>query len=183
MPSFTARLADGWKIPQAHLQLALVPLLTALLDTNKITKVLAADGMLRLGLPATAVNLWQFVSAPNEGVNIDLGGPLAFPLGLIVLPFTLAIQAGLTAGYFGSIHDVLATGSYDFGANVRRYFAPFLLYTLIPVALVLPLILVGSSGARGAFGPLVIVLIPVVIVAMYRSMRRRTSLSFARRSS
>ena len=77
MPSFTARLADGWKTSQAHLQLALVPLLTALFNTDKITTMLAADGIhfgLRLGLPATIIDLWQFVSVPNEGVDIGLRG-------------------------------------------------------------------------------------------------------------
>ena len=170
MPSFTARLADGWEHSRAHLQLALVPLLSALLDTNKITSVLATDGThfgLRLGLPASVVDLWQFVSVPNDGVSIDLGGPLTFPLVLIVLPIGLAVRAGLAAGYFGSIRDALDTGSYDFAANVRRYFVPFLLYTAIPVLFFLPLVLVGTSGARGALLPLFVVLIPIIVVAMY----------------
>ncbi|WP_254545525.1 hypothetical protein [Halomarina pelagica] len=170
MLSFVDRLAAGWEDARAHLPLALVPLLTALLHTDKIAAVLAADGThfgVRLGLPATVVDLWGFVSVPNEGVNVDLGGPVGFPLALIVLPLALAIRAGLAAGYFGSVRDALATGSYDFAANARRYFVPFLVYTFVPVLLLLPLVLLGLSGARGVLLPLVVVLVPVVAVVTY----------------
>jgi hypothetical protein len=169
MPSFVDRLADGWERALAHLPLALVPLTTALLNTDKISKVLAADGTnfgIRLGLPATVVDLWQFVSVPNEGVSIGVSGQLTAPLVLLSLPVVVAVQAVLAAGYFGSIHDVLATGSYDFVANARRYFVPFLVYTLVPVLLLLPLVLLGLGGGR-ALVPLVVVFIPVVIAVGY----------------
>lgn len=170
MPSFISRLADGWNGMKAHLPLALVPVITAVLNTDAITNALAVDGWyvgLRLGLPATIVDLWQFVSVPTNGMNIGLIGPDTFPLVLFVLPFALVIRAGLAAGYFGSIHDALETSSYAFVANSRRYFIPFLLYTLIPILFLLPLVLVGVGQTPGVFGLIVVVLLPISFGLMY----------------
>lgn len=60
MPPFLTRLADGWARGSDHLALALVPLLTSLLATEKIGRIAAFDGRhlgLRLGLPVGVVDL------------------------------------------------------------------------------------------------------------------------------
>lgn len=170
MPSFTARLVDGWERAQDHLLLALVPLLTAALNVDEIEKVVTFHGEhlgIRIGLPTGVVDLWQFVSVPNTGVTVTFGGPVVSgPLVFVVLPIGLVIQAGLAAGYFGSIRDALATDSYEFLANVRHYFLPFLLYTLIPMLFLLPLVLLGSGGLRGLL-PLMILLVLAYFLLAY----------------
>ncbi|WP_199174901.1 hypothetical protein [Halegenticoccus soli] len=171
MPSFTTRLADGWELARSHLPLALVPLATALLNTDKIGKVLSADGAhfgLQSGFPATVVDLWRFVSVPEEGATVDLGvGGSDTAFALLLLPVALAVQAALSAGYFGSIRDALRTDSYDFLSNARRHFVPFLLYAAVPVLLFLPLFLLGPTGGSRLLGLLVVVLVPAILVATY----------------
>lgn len=170
MPSFTARLADGWERALSNLPLALVPLVAALLQTDKIRQVLAFRGGhvgFRIGLPVSIVDLWQFVSVPNSGVNVDVGGSLGSPLAVVGLAATVLVQAALAAGYFGSIRDLLVSETYDFAGNVRRFIRPFLLYTLVPVLLLLPLALLFAGGGERAFVPAVVLLVPAIIVASY----------------
>ncbi|WP_129115726.1 hypothetical protein [Halegenticoccus tardaugens] len=194
MPPFATRLADGWNAAQSNLPLALVPLVTALLDTNKVGKVLANGGMhfgLQFGLPAGVVDLWQFVSVPNGGATVDPGvGGVGTGVGLLLLPIALAVQAALSAGYFGSVRDALRAGSYDFSSNARRYFLPFLLYALVPVLLSLPLAFVATTGASRSFFVLFLVLIlaiPVVTYLFYATpylvVLRETDLLSAARGS
>jgi hypothetical protein len=170
MPSFTSRLADGWERAQQHLSLAFVPLLTAVFHTDKINQIVNSDRIhlgIRMALPANVVDVWKFVNVPNTGVNIYLDGPVVSqPLVFVVLPIALIIQAGLAAGYFGSIANVITSDSYDFIANVRRYFVPFLLYTVIPVAFFVPFVLLGVGG-QGILFSLIILLIPVYIFLAY----------------
>lgn len=167
---FGARLADGWTRGLAHPALALVPLVTALLDVERIGAVLAHEGVhfgFQVGLPVAVVDLWQFVGVPNRGVGVNVGGPVDPPLALAVVPVAVAARAALAAGYFGGIRGALETGSPDFPAGVRGYFLPFLLFTAVPVALLLPLALVARSGDTRALLPLVVVLLPAVFVASY----------------
>lgn len=169
MPPFTTRLADGWEQGLEHVPLALVPLATALMATEKIHRVASFQGAhfgLRLGLPVGVVDLWQFVSIPNETVSVGLPLPDALPLVLVVLPVAVALQAALGAGYFGSIETALSAGSFDFVASVRRYFIPFLGYTLVPVAVVAPLMVLGLASRRALF-PVVVFFVPLFIVAAY----------------
>lgn len=170
MPSFTTRIADGWTRALRELPLAAVPLLVAALNTDKITSILAFDGNhigFRIGLPAGVVNLWQFVSVPNESVSVGIGTPESLPIALAVIPITIVLKAGLTAGYFGSIRETLETDSFDFVRNAREYFRPFLIYTLLPVLVILPLIFLGVGGGIDAVAPVVVLLVPIIIVAGY----------------
>lgn len=167
---FGARLADGWERALAQPALALVPLVTALLATDRIAAVLAHDGVhagFQIGLPAAVVDLWQFVGTPGRGLSVNVGGPVDPPLALAVLPVVVVLRAALAAGYFGGIRSAVETGSPEFGANARRYFLPFLLYTAIPVALLLPAALLARSGDPGALLPLVVLLVPGVFLATY----------------
>lgn len=169
MPSFTTRLADGWQAALEHAPLALVPVVTAALATEKIQQVATFRGAhfgLRLGLPVGIVDVWQFVSVPNETVGVGLPLPEAIPLLVVVFPVAILLQAALAAGYFGSLAVALETGRFDFGANVRRHFWPFLVYTLLPVVVIAPLAIVGLADLR-ALAPLIVVLVPAFIVAAY----------------
>lgn len=171
MPSFTTRLADGWERALEHLPLAVVPLITTLLNTEKVGAVLTGDGFhlgLKLGTPISVVDLWTFVDPPSQGVAVDPGVPLVgLPLALVVVPFAIVVQAGLAAGYFGSIDEAMATGSYNFADSVAKYFMPFLLLTILPLVLFIPLAVLGVGGGLGILLPVVVLLIPLILVLTY----------------
>ncbi|MFA9516599.1 hypothetical protein ACERIT_05185 [Halopenitus sp. H-Gu1] len=170
MPGFTTRLADGWHRAWAHLSLALVPIVLALFDTNKILAILQFDGGhigFRLGLPISVVTIWLFVSVPNSGVAVNTGIPLdMLPIAIVTVPVLLVVQAVLTAGYFGSIRNVLNNEPYGFVASCRRYFIPFLIITVLPFLFLLPVALgvFGASVLTGGFGAVSIVLLLVALV-------------------
>lgn len=169
MPSITTRLADGWRWALDHLPLALVPLVTALLATDKIQRVATFRGGhfgLKLGLPLGVVDVWQFVNVPNENLGVGLPLPDALPLLAVVLPVGVVVQAGLAAGYFGSLASARRTGSYDFAASVRRHFVPFLVYTLVPILVLAPLAVLEVASHQG-FALVVLVLLPAFLVAAY----------------
>lgn len=169
MPPFTARLSEGFDRAVAHLPLALVPLVTALLATDKIRKVALFDGRhfgLRLGLPVGVVDMWQFVSVPNETAGVGLPLPESLPLAAVLIPLGIVVQAALASAYFGSLREALEIDTFDFVANLRRYFGPFLVYTVLPMLVVLPLALLELSGRR-LYLPLLVLLVPAFLVAAY----------------
>lgn len=144
-------------------------MLTAVLATDNIERVATFDGGhfgLKLGLPVSVVNIWQFVSLPNQSVGLGLPLPEALPLVLVVLPLLIVVQAVLSAGYFGSLATALETGSYEFGASVREHFWPFLAYTAIPIAVVAPIAVLGLASGRLAI-PLILTLVVAFLVAAY----------------
>lgn len=176
MPAFTTRLGDGWRRARRSLPLALVPLLFALTDVEKLRAVTAFDGVhvgFRLGLPASVVTLWQFVSVPQSGVNVDPGVPLsALPLVPVSVPVFLVVQAFLTAGYFGSVAERLRTGEYRFVHHATAHFFSFLVLTALPVVVFLPLALglVGPgavTGERAVSVPFVVLGFISVVVVSY----------------
>lgn len=170
MPGILTRLQDGWRRALDHAALALVPALFALVDANKLRSVLAFDGVhvgFKLGAPISVVTLWQFVSVPQTGVNVDTGLPIsALPVAVATVPALLVAQAGLAAGYFGSIADALDAGEFRFFENVASYFLPFLLLTVLPFAVLLPFAL-GVVGAGSAGVPVGIAAVVVVAVPLY----------------
>jgi len=170
MPNFTTRLSAGMERAREHLRLALVPVLLALLDTDKIIAIATFDGGhigFKFGLPLSVVTIWQFVSVPNSGVTANTGLPIEMlPLAVVTVPVLLVVQAAATAGYFGSIRNALDRDAYDFSRNVRAYFAPFLVLTAVPFLAVLPLAVgvFGAGALTGSFGGAVLlILIPVLL--------------------
>lgn len=169
MPPFTTRLARGFEEALEHLPLALVPLVTSAMATEKIQRIATFQGGhfgLKLGLPVSVVNVWQFVSVPNESVSVGLPLPEALPLVAIVLPVAIIVQAALAAGYFGSLATALETGAFEFWPSLRRHFVPFLIYTVIPMAVVAPAAVLGLASRRLLF-PVILVLVVAFIVAAY----------------
>ncbi|MFC6787426.1 hypothetical protein ACFQFH_16630 [Halobaculum halobium] len=172
MPSITTRLSKGVDDAIAHLPLALVPIALALADANKIGAVLAFDGVhvgVRFTLPVSVLSVWSFVSIPNAGGAVSAGlspGDIADPSVLAFAVTGIVLTSALSAGYFGALANAPAGEPYRFAANVRRYFAPFLAFSVAPVAALSPLILL--SGAPAGVGIAVLVLVvPVVVVAAY----------------
>lgn len=168
MVAFTTRLADGWQRALNWLSLALVPILLALFETDKILAILRFDGGhvgFKFGLPLSAVTVWQFVSVPNTGVDVNTGLPLDFlPLAFVTVPAVLLVRAVLLAGYFGSIRDALDGDSVDFVENCREYLLPYLVVTVVPFLLFLPVVLGVSGAGLGGFGGLGILLVVVAVV-------------------
>lgn len=171
MPEFTARLAAGMQRAREHLWLSLVPVLFALLDSNKLLAVATFDGGhigFQLGLPLSVVTVWQFVSVPNSGVAVNPGLPIEMlPVALLTAPVLLVAQAAAMAGYFGSLRDLLDGETSHFVGNVRAYFAPFLVVAAVPFLAVLPLA-VGVFGVGaltdGLGGAVLLVVIPALLV-------------------
>ena len=187
MPDFTTRLSAGLECAADHLALALVPVLFALLDTNKILAITSFDGGhvgFRIGIPFSVVTVWQFVSVPQSGVNVEPGVPIeALPLAVVTVPALLVVQAAVAAGYFGSLRNALAGAPYDFLGHARRYFLPFLVLTLVPFLFVLPLALgvFGIGRLTGSLGTAALAL--VVPAAVLLLVLRDTELLDAARGS
>ncbi|MBV0902116.1 hypothetical protein [Haloarcula salina] len=172
MPSFWTRLADGWERALDHLPLALVPLVLALVQTDKIGSVLAFDGVhigLRLGIPASVVTVWQFVDPPSSGVTVTTGLPLSHPFAATLVPAIVALEAALHAGYFGAIAAALVDRDRSFAASAGAYFGPFLVITALPYLVVVPVALgvFGLGSLDGGAVVAVLVLLPVWLVASY----------------
>ncbi|WP_276273139.1 hypothetical protein [Haloarcula litorea] len=171
MPSLTTRLVDGFERVGDVLALAFVPVVTALLQTDKVRAVLAFDGVhvgFSLGSPIGVVDVWTFVDPPSRGATVSAGVPVGeSPLSLALVPVALAVNAALAAGYFGSIGQSLVAGSYDFAANVREHFRPFLVLNVVPALLFLPFAVLGIGAGPWALAPVVVLLIPVSVAAAY----------------
>lgn len=170
MPSFTTRVENAWNRASQHLVLALVPAFTALLNIEKIEKVLRFDGMhtgFKFALPTSVVDLWQFTSVPNTGLTVSAGIPLTLPEALLIVPLGFVLTPILMAGYFGSLRDILTSETFDFAANARAYFWQFLFYELVPVVLLSPLLLAAIGGGPRALGPLFVIFLPAVLIGSY----------------
>lgn len=175
MPEFATRLSDGLDRALDHLPLALVPAALALGNAEKVGAVLGFDGIhvgFRFGTPLSVVSLWEFVTVPNDGVAVHPGVPVETSgVGLLALPVLLVVQMALSAGYFGSLADVVRGRDYEFVANATAFFVPFLLVRLIPLLVTLPLVvLVGGSAAGGVPAgalALLFLALPVAVALSY----------------
>jgi len=173
MPGFATRLSSGLSRASEHLVLALVPVLFALLDTNKMLAITSFDGGhvgVRLGVPFPVVTVWQFVSVPQSGATVETGIPVeALPLAAVTVPVLLVVQAAVTAGYYGSLGNALDGAPYDFVGNSRRYLLPFLVLTALPFLLVLPLALgvLGDVGLTSRSGAAALALVvPAAVLSL-----------------
>lgn len=170
MPGFVTRLSAGLDRADDNLALAGVPLLFALLQTDKLLAIATFDGGhvgFKLGLPLSVVTIWQFVSVPGNGVSVWTGHPIELlPVAVATVPILLVVQTALTAGYFGSLRHALDGEPLGFGDSVRRYFRPFLVVTVVPFLAVLPLAAgalgLGSLTGSGA-APAVLVIVPALV--------------------
>jgi hypothetical protein len=172
VPGVLTRLATGLDRATDNLALVAVPVVLALLNTDKLLAVTSFDGVhvgFKLGLPVSVVTVWQFVSVPQSGVSVGVGLPVErLPLAVVTVPLFLLVQAGLTAGYFGACRNALAGEPYAFLAGVRRYGRPFLVLTAVPVLLLLPLALgvVGVGSVTGSLGAAALAVVPVLVAAL-----------------
>lgn len=167
VPSISTRLRRSYASVDAQRCwiLALVPFLTAFLQTTKITRALAHRGFslgLTLGLPLPVSSLWKFVSVPSSGVTVT--GPDT-PAGVGLVAIGLLVQGVLTAGYLGSLRNALAGSDWAFLAAVRRYFRSFLGFGVLLVALFVPPLVVALSAPSSS--ALLLVWFPILFLTGY----------------
>lgn len=97
------------------LVLSLVPLVTALGNVSDLLATARADGVsVTASFPIYRYDLWSFIDAPDEGVSVAVPLETAGSAGLLVplLLLYITISGALTAGYFGSIAEGIATGTF-----------------------------------------------------------------------
>ncbi|MFC6754007.1 hypothetical protein [Halorubrum tibetense] len=121
------------------LPLALVPLVTALLNVDDLTATGGTDTLVsvRASFPVYRYDLWSIVESPGDGstlasVPLDSVGPLALVPPL--LGVYVVVSGLLSAGYFGSIAAGIETGRFDFGTNVRRFGVRLIVLEAVVVA-------------------------------------------------
>lgn len=146
------------------LPLAIVPLVTALLNTSDLLAAARADGIsIRASFPVYRYDLWSFVQSPGNGglsVSVPFGTLESLVLLVPLLGAYVVVSGALSAGYFGSIADGITTGRFDFVAGVRRFAVRMIaLEALVIVALAvvfLPLLVVPLLFAVAILAALVL---------------------------
>ncbi len=147
--SFVDYLSNGFGRLSDLLPLALVPFFAAFLHIDDIRKTLQFTGYhlgVRLQFPTGLPTFWTFASVPNStapGVHIS-------PT-LYFAPIYIVVTSILVAGFVGSIGEFTETGRYEFNANARNYFLPFLGYTVLRWAIII-LPVAGKRFSRTATG-------------------------------
>ncbi|UHH26237.1 hypothetical protein [Halobacterium noricense] len=103
---------------------AVVPALLTLLAFDNVAATAASDGGLsvsvKFALPTAVPTLWTVFDPPTTGVSF------VTPTRLSALPVYLVVDAVLTAGYLGGIHDAAHDVQPDFVENVATYALPVL---------------------------------------------------------
>lgn len=152
MVAFDRLVRDAWS--RVDHRLAAVPVVTALLQFDKVERVLGFDGGhvgVTFRFPTPVTDAWTFVSLPNQGGGVNVAGPIPLLAVLVV------IQAALAAGYLGGIHQSLRGRDLDFVGAVSRYGASILGYQALVFAVGLVSVVFAAGGLRGA-GVLVLLL-------------------------
>lgn len=147
--------------------LAVVPFVLSVIRWNDLMRT-ATDTSTRFQVtfptPHGVIGLWSFLNPParTEGT---VGGTLPLVVGagvgllLVVSLAVFVVVSGLAlAGYLGSIEEGLATGSFDFLANVRRYARPMVAYEALALLVLLVLVAAGTADT---------VLVPVVFAVLF----------------
>lgn len=153
------RLLDrGVTVAADHPLLAGVPLATSLLAVDNVRAVAGFHGShvgVKFPFPTALLDVWSFVSLPNQGLADT-------PTAVALLPLFVLVRAVLVAGYLGCVRDALVGRPLQFAANVRRHLLPLAVFELLSVAAVLVLVPFASVG------PAVLVLaIPALLVLGY----------------
>ncbi|MFO8115364.1 MAG: hypothetical protein R6U01_08395 [Halorubrum sp.] len=149
------------------LPLALVPLVTALLNVDDLTATAETDSVVSVSasFPVYRYDLWSIIDSPGDGgasaaVPLDSVGSLALVAPLLAA--YVVVSGALSAGYFGSIAEGVTTGRFDFVANVRRFAVRFIALEALVVAAVLVVFV-----PLAAFPPLFVVAVIALLVLSY----------------
>lgn len=149
------------------LPLALVPLVTALLNVDDLTATAETDSVVSVSasFPVYRYDLWGIIDSPGDGgasaaVPLDSAGPLALVVPL--LGAYVVVSGALSAGYFGSVAEGVTTGRFDFVANVRRFAVRFIALEALVVAAILVVFV-----PLAAFPPLFVAAVIALLVLSY----------------
>ncbi|OYR41979.1 MULTISPECIES: hypothetical protein [unclassified Halorubrum] len=149
------------------LPLALVPLLTALLNVEDLAATAETDTVVSVSasFPVYRYDLWSIIDPPGDGgastsVPFDSVGPLA--LAVPLLGAYVVVSGALSAGYFGSIAEGITTGRFDFVANVRRFAVRLIALEALVVAAILLAVV-----PLAAFPPLLVFAVVALLVLSY----------------
>lgn len=168
--SFSTLVSEAFERCENNLELAAIPFVSALLQVHEIRAVLVDPADFRLGIsfavPMPIVDVWAFTSGGGSGVSVTTPEP---PF-LFVFPVVVLVEAALMAVYVGSLDDVIRTGSYDVGANLRTYFVQFLTFNVLLAAAFIGVVGIGlgtvlAGGVGAGFLLLVFVLVGGVVLS------------------
>lgn len=167
MPSIDTRLRRSYaSVAERNCWLlAVVPFVTALLQTNKILEVLAHRGFsigVSLGIPLPVTTVWTFVSVPSSGTTFSAPNTVA-GVGLVGVGFL--VVGILTAGYLGSLRHAMVGAEWNFLASVRRHLRPFLGFGVLLVALFVPPLAMALAGPPARL--LLFAWVPLLFVVGY----------------
>lgn len=165
-PSRSGLLSRTFAHLDRLLVLALVPLVTSLLNVSDLLATAQTRGMsVTASFPVTRYDLWSFVDAPDSGgftVSVPFGTMESVVLIVPLLVTYLIVSGVLNAGYFGSVASGITTGSFEFVASIRRFAVRMIaLEALVVVGLLavfVPLLVVP---------PLFVLAILVMLVVAY----------------
>lgn len=148
------------------LPLALVPLVTALLNVDELTATAETDTVVSVSasFPVYRYDLWSLVDSPGDGgVSASVPFDSLGSLGLIVplLGAYVIVSGTLSAGYFGSIAQGITTGRFDFAAKVRRFAVQMIAVEALVVAILLAFV------PLAAFPPLFVLAVIALLVLSY----------------
>lgn len=149
------------------LPLALVPLVTALLNVDDLTATAGTDTLFSVSasFPVYRYDLWSIVDSPGDGVasaSVPFDGMGSLALVVPTLGAYVVVSGTLSAGYFGSIADGIATGRFDFVANVRRFAVRMIALEALVVAAILL-----AFVPLAAFPPLFALAVVALLVLSY----------------
>lgn len=146
------------------LPLAVVPLVTALLNADDLLAAARTSGIsVRASFPVYRYDLWSFVESPTGdglAVSLPFGTLESLPLLVPLLGAYVVVSGALSAGYFGSIAEGITTGRFDFAAAVRRFGVRMIVLEALVIAALavvfLPLLVVPPLFAVAVLAALVL---------------------------
>lgn len=139
---------------------AVVPFALTLLAFDNVAQTAAASGVrvsVKFALPTAVPTLWTVFDPPASGINF------VTPTSLSLLPVFLLVDAALTAGYLGGIHDAATGSPTDFVDGAVSYAVPVLGVRIVEF------VTVGAFALLAVSGGVVTVLLafPVLLLAGY----------------
>jgi len=157
---FTRLLSGAWEKFGETLYLLPVPIILSLVDYGKVKQVMTFEGIhfgVRFPLPEPTPTLWSFVSLPPAPHNTTLSAQ-----GLVITAILILVGSYLSAGYVGSLRNIVLGEEAKFFDSAERDFLDFLQFNLLVYGFILLLILVAMASP-----PSVLLAIPVLLVFLY----------------
>ncbi|WP_457751905.1 hypothetical protein [Thermococcus sp.] len=157
---FTRLLSEAWGKFGEAVYLLPIPIILSLVDYGKVKQVMTFEGIhfgVRFPLPEPTPTLWSFVSLPPAPHNTPLSAQ-----GAVITAILILVGSYLSAGYVGSLRNIVLGNKANFFDSAERDFLGFLQFNLLIYGFVLLLVLVAMASP-----PSVLLAIPVLLVFLY----------------